>query len=97
MSISWEHAYRIESIVTKYLCCNRGGFGGLVDAKNYEDNPLEAAIELSMRFYQLKYKDDIDTFFAKWRTIFRDNSDNYGTIISDYILDLDKIGEKLSN
>lgn len=69
--ITHNDAVSIEASVRNILHCDRGGYGGLVEADVYERHPLEAAIACVIALHTPE-KDDmvdsyIDDFFLSWR------------------------------
>lgn len=69
--ITHNDAVHIENSVRSVLHCDRGGYGGLVEADVYEKHPLDAAIACIIALHTPE-KDDridpyIDDFIYAWR------------------------------
>lgn len=75
MKIIHDDAIYLESLVKKVHNCDRGGMAGLIDADNFENNPLEAVLISLSVFWKNIPETILESFVEKWLIFGEDNLD----------------------
>lgn len=97
--INHNDAIELEHQVRRLFKCDRGGIAGLVDASNYEYNPLDAATMVITYIYAKNLQsaeNQYDEFLHKYEVIFKYPDENDAVNeVSNYIRDLKHIIEEV--
>lgn len=75
MEIIHDDAVYLESLVRKVHNCERGGMAGLIDADNFEYNPIEAVLISLSVFWKNIPEKILESFVEKWLIFGEDNLD----------------------
>lgn len=95
--LNHNDAIELEHQVRRLFKCDRGGVSGLVDADNFESNPLDAAVMVvtyihtkGLHISETQY----DEFLHKYGVIFKYSEENDAAHeVKNYIKDLKSIVE----